>query len=109
MSFSAPDPVASGHVYRIVSVNGSVPVTLEQFIGAASFAVLNYGAGSSRIRGQGSAHGEACGFRRRMSTMRARTCVSGRSLSRRRFHRDRDRDRGVLMSIVVTHEQPNPR
>lgn len=58
MSFSAPDPVISGHVYRVVSVNCSVPVTLEQFIGEASFAVLNYGAASARIRGQGSALGE---------------------------------------------------
>lgn len=58
MSFSAPDPVISGHVYRVVSVNGSLPWTLEQFIGEASFAVLNDGAASARICGQGSAHGE---------------------------------------------------
>ncbi len=62
MSFSAPDPVISGHVYRIVSVNGSLPWTLEQFIGEASFAVLNYGAASARIHGQGSAHGEGVRF-----------------------------------------------
>jgi len=62
MSFSAPDPVISGHVYRVVSVNCSVPVTLEQFIGEASFAVLNYGAASARIRGQGSALGEGVRF-----------------------------------------------
>jgi hypothetical protein len=62
MSFSTPHPVISGHVYRVVSVNGSVPVNLEQFIGEASFSVLNHGAGSSRIRGQGSTQGDSVRF-----------------------------------------------
>jgi len=62
MSFSAPNPVVSGQVYRVVSVNGSAPSTLEQFIGEASFVVLSYGAGSSRVRGEGSAHGEGVRF-----------------------------------------------
>lgn len=62
ISFSAPDTVNAGRVYRVVSVNGSVPSTLEQFIGAASFADLNYGAESLPICGHGSAHGETVRF-----------------------------------------------
>lgn len=56
MSFSASDPVVSGRAYRVVSVDDSVPSTLEQFVGEVSFVVLGNGAASSCIRGQGDAH-----------------------------------------------------
>jgi len=62
MSFSAPDPVVSGHPYHVVSVDGSSPSALEQFIGDASFAIVKDGA-ESQVRGQGSAHGLGVRFR----------------------------------------------
>jgi hypothetical protein len=62
MSFSAPDPVVSGHAYRVVSVGDSPPLALEQFIGEVSFVVLGDGADSLRIRGQGNAHGAGVRF-----------------------------------------------
>ncbi len=56
MSFSATDPVVSGQPYRVVSVDGSPPSGLEQFIGDASFAIAKDGV-ESQIGGQGCAHG----------------------------------------------------
>lgn len=54
MAVSATDPVVSGQPYRVVSVDGSPPSGLEQFIGEASFAIEKDGV-ESQIRGQGSA------------------------------------------------------
>lgn len=56
MSFSAPVSVVSGLAYRVVSVNGSEPVSLDQFIGDVDVAVANHGEGSLSLRGQGSAN-----------------------------------------------------
>ncbi len=56
MSLSATDPVVSGQSYRVVSVDGSPPSGLEQFIGDANFAIAKDGA-ESQIGGQGCAHG----------------------------------------------------
>lgn len=56
MSFSAPDPVVSGYPYRVLSVDGSPPSNLEQFLGDASFAIAKDGT-ESQVRGQGSPRG----------------------------------------------------
>jgi hypothetical protein len=58
MSFFAPDPVVSGQAYRVVSVNGSVPLSLEQFTGDIGFAIEHDGAGPSQVNGQGSARAD---------------------------------------------------
>lgn len=56
MSVSATDPVVSGQPYRVVSVDGSPPSGLGQFVGEASFAIAKNGA-EAQIGGQGSADG----------------------------------------------------
>lgn len=62
MGFSAPDPVVSGRAHHVVSVNGSLPSSLQEFVGEASFVVLSLGAGSLQIRGEGTGHGEGVRF-----------------------------------------------
>jgi hypothetical protein len=61
MSFSAPQPVVSGQAHQVVSVDGAVPVALEQFVGEVSLTV-RHGAESLQIHGQGSAHDEGVRF-----------------------------------------------
>jgi hypothetical protein len=61
MSFSSPNPVASGQAYRVVSIDGSPPSALEQFIGVTGFVVA-IGDAESQIGGQGSVDGVGVRF-----------------------------------------------
>ena len=53
MSHAAPDPVASGRPYPVASVTGSVPTSLQQFVGPTTFTVTNDGA-ETLVHGEGS-------------------------------------------------------
>jgi hypothetical protein len=62
MSVSPVGPVVSGQAYRVVSVDAAVPSTLGQFVGEVGFSVMHPGAGSSDVRGEGSAQASSVRF-----------------------------------------------
>jgi hypothetical protein len=61
MTFFASDPVSSGLAYVVISVGGSEPERLDQFVGDATFAVSR-GSAESVIAGRGSAVGDGVRF-----------------------------------------------
>jgi hypothetical protein len=62
MSVPPAGAVVSGQAYRIVSVDDSRPSFLGQFVGQVEFSVLHPGAGTSHVRGEGSAQGSSVRF-----------------------------------------------
>jgi hypothetical protein len=61
MSFTAPDPVVSGRAYRVTSVSGSVPSSIEQFMEADSFTISMDGT-ETDVHGQGSENNDGVRF-----------------------------------------------
>ena len=53
MTFSAPEPVASGRPYRVIDVAGATPRSLSQFAGEARFGIERGGT-VSWIKGFGT-------------------------------------------------------
>lgn len=58
MTFAAPDALPSGKPYPVSDVRGEPPTSLDQFVGDSEFGVEREG-GVSRVRGTGTAVGEA--------------------------------------------------
>jgi hypothetical protein len=58
---SSVDATASGLPYRVVTVNGELPTSLEQFAGEVSFTVSKSGTESS-VAGVGTVHESAVRF-----------------------------------------------
>lgn len=61
MSFSTPEPVASGRPYRVQHVAGRPPQALADFVGDAEFGIDDNGV-THRVSGVGAEQGDSVRF-----------------------------------------------
>ncbi len=61
MTYSTPETVVSGILYRVIEANERAPGSLDEFVGPATFVVQGK-TGQHTVIGEGAARGDAVRF-----------------------------------------------